>query len=192
MIIDVKKHLILGAKEDLDTFFDRAQERGVIEFIPTHARKASEVPLQIRHLIDAMRVLRKLPVKKPYLGGGDLQLADETAIKILDLKREVERLSEEKRLVELEIVRVSPFGDFSLADIDFIEKEGIREIQFFCMKTEKAHHTNLSPDLIYIGSDYDLDYFIAINDEPKSYPDMIEMRIDRPLGDLQTHLSFVK
>lgn len=192
MIIDVKKYLILGLKEDIDRFFSRAQQKGIIEFIPPQSRKGIEVPLEIQHLMNAMRILRKLPVKKPYEGGGDLQLADETAVRILALKAEIERLSEEKRLLDIEIVRVAPFGDFSLDDIDYIEREGKREIQFFCMKTEKAHVTDISDEIIFVGTDYDLDYFIAINKEARSYPHMIEMRIDRPLGELQMHLSFVK
>ncbi len=192
MIIDVKKYLIIGVKEDIDRFFERAQQKGIIEFISPVSKKGVELPIEIQHLLSAMRILRKLPVKKPYQGAGDLQYADETAMRILSLKAEVERLSEEKRLVETEITRVAPFGDFSMEDIDFIEREGKREIQFFCMKTEKAHNTHISDELIYVGTDYDLDYFIAINKEPKSYPGMIEMRIDRPLGELQTHLNFVK
>ncbi|MGC1878781.1 MAG: V-type ATP synthase subunit I [Rhabdochlamydiaceae bacterium] len=192
MIIGVKKYLILGAKEEIDQFFATAQKKGVIEFIPPHGKKTIETPLEIQHLVSAMRILRKLPVKKPYEGGGDLEYADEIAQRILEIKGEVERLSEEKRLLESEIVRVAPFGDFSLEDIDFIEKKGKCEIQFFCMKTAKSHLTNISDELIFIGSVYDLDYFIAIGKEPHSYPGMIEMRIDRPLGELQTHLSFVK
>ena len=192
MIIDVKKYLIIGVKEDIDRFFERAQSKGIMEFISPFGKKLVEVTPEIQHLLDAKRILRKLPVKKPYEGGGDLQYADEVALQIVHLKQEVERLYEEKRLLESEIIRVAPFGDFSLDDIDYIEKEGKHEIQFFCMKTEKAHVTDISDEVIYIGSEYDLDYFIAINKQPRSYPHMIEMRIDRPLGELQTHLSFVK
>ncbi len=192
MIIKVKKYLIIGVKEDLDAFFCRAQQNGIIEFIPPHSKKSIELPLEIQQLIAARRILRKLPVKKPYEGGGDLPFANEIAVKILELKEEVERLSEEKRLLETEIIRVAPFGDFSLDDLDFIEKMGKREIQFFCMKSDKAHATNFDDNVIYISSDYDLDYFIAINQEPRHYPGMIEMRIDRPIGELQTHLGFVK
>jgi V/A-type H+-transporting ATPase subunit I len=192
MIIDVKKYLILGAKEDIDRFFAQAQHQGIIEFISPHGKKAAEAPTEVQHLLGAMKILRKLPPKKAYEGEGDLGYADEIAQKILDLKSEVEKLSEEKRLLETEVIRVAPFGDFSLEDIDYIERRGKCKIQFFCMKTTKAHVTNISEDLIYIGSDYDLDYFIAINKEPQSYPEMIEMRIDRPLGELQAHLGFVK
>jgi V/A-type H+-transporting ATPase subunit I len=192
MIIDVKKYLILGAKEEIDRFFARSQQQGIIEFISPHGKKPVETPIEIQHLLDAMRILRKLPVKKSYEGELDLQYADEMAQKILELKAEVERLSEEKRLLEAEIIRVAPFGDFSLEDIDYIERKGKREVQFFCMKATKSHFVDIGDEIIYIGNNYDLDYFIAMNKELRSYPDMIEMRIDRPLGELQTHLGFVK
>jgi V/A-type H+-transporting ATPase subunit I len=192
MIINVKKHLILGAREDIDQFFSEAQEKGIIEFISPHVKKGGEVPLSIQHLLDAMRILRKLPVKKPFHGTLDLQHAEEISVKILELKGEIERLSEERRLLDAEIVRVAPFGDFSLEDIDFIERVGHREIQFFCMKSAKAHHTHFSDEVFFIASEYDLDYFMTINWEMKHYPAMMEMRIDRPLGELQTHMVFVK
>lgn len=192
MIIKVKKYLILGVKEEIDNFFSRAQQKGVIEFIAPHTKKAIQAPVQVQHLLDAMRILRKLPVKKPFEGGGDLQDAEEIAQKILSLKAEVERFSEEKRLLELEIVRVAPFGDFSSEDIDFIEKKAGIEIQFFCMKSAKSHATNFPDDVLFVGHEYDLDYFITLSKEARKYPNMIEMRIDRPLGELQAHLSFVK
>lgn len=192
MIIDVGKYVIIGAKEDLETFFSRAQDKGVIEFISPSSRKIIEMPLEVQHLLDALRILRKLPLRESYVGGGDLHYADEIAQRILELKSEVEKLAEEKRLLEAEISRVAPFGDFSTDDIDYIEKEGKRKLQFFCMKTDKSRTAHFDDEVIYINTEYDLDYYIAINQKPKQYPGMIEMRIDRPLGELRTHLSFVK
>lgn len=192
MIINVKKYLLIGAKEEIDRFFSRAQTQGVIEFISPSGKKVVELPPEVQTLSHAIKILRKLPVKKTYEGDIERAIALEVADRVLELKAEVEKLSEEKRLVEAEISRVAPFGDFSTDDIDFIEKESGREIQFFCMKTAKSHATNFTDEVIYIGTDYDLDYFVTINRSPKTYPDMIEMRIDRPLGELQTHLTFVK
>lgn len=192
MIINVKKYLLLGAKEEIDRFFSRAQTQGIIEFISVSGKKAIELPPEAQHLVQAIKILRKLPVKKTYEGDPDRALANDIAERILELKAEVEKLSEEKRMVEAEISRVAPFGDFSIDDIDFIERESGREIQFFCMKTAKSHMTNFTDEIIYVGTDYDLDYFVTVNRSHKTYPDMIEMRIDRPLGELQTHLTFVK
>lgn len=192
MIIPVKKYLILGVKRDLEIFFNRAQEQGVMEFIPPLARKFIELPSEVQHLVDAIRILRKLPLKEPYDSSLDLVYADECAMRIIELKSEVEKCAEEKRLVEAEIQRVAPFGDFSMDDIDYIETQGRRELQFFCMKTDKAKTARFPDEVIYIHTEYDLDYFIAINPEPKHYPGMIEMRIDRPLGELRTHYTFIK
>ena len=142
--------------------------------------------------MNAMRILRKLPVKKPYEGGEICNWPTRQPSEFSPSKQRSNASLKKRGSLEIEITRVAPFGDFSLDDIDYIESEGKREIQFFCMKTEKAHVTDISDEVIFIGTDYDLDYFIAINKEARSYPDMIEMRIDRPLGELQTHLNFVK
>jgi V/A-type H+-transporting ATPase subunit I len=192
MIIDVKKYVIIGAKEDLETFFTRAQDKGVIEFISPSSRKMIDMPPEVQHLVDALRILRKLPLREPYADGGDLHYADEIAVRISELKIEVEKLTEEKRLLEAEIARVAPFGDFSMDDIDYIERETGRKIQFFCMRTDKSKKAHFEDGVIYVNTEYDLDYFIAMNANTKQYADMIEMRIDRPLGELRTHLSFVK
>lgn len=192
MIIDVKKYVVIGVREEIDSFFAAAQEKGIAEFISPHSKKGIELPLEIQRLNHAIKILRKLPLKKTYLGGGDLAFADEVAIKICELKAEVERLSEEKRLIETEIVRVAPFGDFSLEDIDFIEERGKCSVQFFCKKSMTPHDVEGEEDTLFLGSHYDLDYFMRVGKENSFSSDKIEMRIDRPLGELQTHLSFVK
>ncbi len=191
MIINVKKYLLIGAKEEIDRFFVRAQQQGVIEFISPSGKKVLDLPAEVQTLSHAIKILRKLPVKKTYEGAPQRRYAVEVAEKILELKAEIEKLAEEKRMVEAEISRVAPFGDFSMEDIDFIERETGKEFQFFCRKTSKRETSHLADELIYIGTDYDLDYFITLNRTLKTYPDMIEMRIDRPLGELKTHLDFV-
>lgn len=193
MIIEVKKYLFIGAKEDLDHFFYRAQQQGFIEFIPSGDKgKGFELPHEIQSLTSALKVLRKLPPKGPYHGELDLQLAVHIASEILTLKAEVEKFSEERRLIEAEITRVAPFGDFSMDDIDYIEKATDRKVQFFCMKTARSAQADTSPDLIYVSTNYDLDYYLALSFEPLNLPHMIEMRIDRPLGELEDQLALVK
>ncbi|NGX26726.1 MAG: hypothetical protein K940chlam6_00651 [Chlamydiae bacterium] len=190
MIINLKKYLFIGAKDDLATFFIRAQEEGFIEFI-TDRKKGKELPESIRKLIDAIKVLRKQPVKEPDKGGGDLAFADEIAAQVLDLTHEIEKLSEEKRFLEAEIARVRPFGQFSFDDIAFIEEKAKKKIQFYCVKTTKTHEIEDAASLIYIGTDYDLDYFIGIHDVPKTFHGMIEMHFDRTAAELRNHLAFV-
>lgn len=192
MIIDVHKYLVLGTEEDLDLFFDRAQQHGFMEFIAPITKKSVELPNDVHNLLIANKILRKQPVRKKYEGLWEISYANYIAKRIIELRDEIERLTEEKRLVEAEIHRVAPFGDFSMEDIDFIEKEGNKKIQFFCMKSDKSHKTSFGDEVIYIGTEYDLDYFITINSEAKSYLDMIEMRVDRSEAELKNHLNFIK
>lgn len=190
MIIPLKKYLFIGAKEDLAEFFLKAQEEGFIEFI-TGKKQSKEVPPRVAKLLESIKILRKQPVKSPYLGGGTLDFADEVSSQILELKKEIEKLSEEKRFLEAEIIRVAPFGKFSFEDIEFIEREAKKKIQFYCVKTSKTHEIKEHPSLIYVGTDYELDYFIGIHDRPKSYSGMIEMHFDRTADELKNHLAFV-
>ncbi|MFI5334282.1 MAG: hypothetical protein ACHQT8_03840, partial [Chlamydiales bacterium] len=192
MIIPVKKYLLFGTGEDLDSFFERAQHQGYIEFISPGGKKGLELPQEAQTLLHALKILRKLPVHKPYLQGGSTSFAVETAQRILAIKSEIDRLSEEVRILDAEIVRVAPFGDFSMEDIDFIERVGKRKIQFFCVKSSKAHEVEIADGYIYIDTVYDLDYFIAINKQQKAYPKMIEMRVNRSAKQLHDQQTFVK
>ncbi|HEY5260301.1 MAG TPA: V-type ATPase 116kDa subunit family protein, partial [Rhabdochlamydiaceae bacterium] len=191
MNVDVKKYLFIGAEKELEHFFQRAQEQGFIEFRAVSAKKPVELPDSAQRLIAAMKILRKQPVKEAYEGPYDHAHATKVADRIIDLYTQISELHEEKRLLTAEIARVGVFGNFSLETIDAIQREGNRKVQFFCMKTAKSHKTNFSDEVLYIGTEYDLDYFIAINKESVEYPDMIEMRIDRPLGELQKRLAYV-
>jgi len=192
MIIDLKKYLFFGAKEDLIEFFISAQEGGFIEFILDKDKRKKELPENVQKLISAIKILRKQPLKEPYVGGGDLYFAQEVAMQITELKNEIEKMSEEKRFLEAEIARVAPFGEFSFDDIAFIEDFGKKKVQFYCVKTTKTHEIEEAASLIYVGTDYDLDYYIGIHDQPKSFPHMIEMHFERTVDELKNHLSFVE
>lgn len=190
MIISMKKYLILGVQEDLELFFTRAQQQGVLEFIPGKNKTLSHVPKETQCFIDAIRILRKLKPssKKPTTQ----QSPEEIAFHIIHLKKESERLLEQIRIIKLDIARVAPLGDFSRKDIEYIESEGQKTVQFFCMKTSKREESPLDEGLIFLDTEYDLDYFMAIHARPVSYPHMIEMRVDKPVGMLKEELEAVK
>ena len=44
----------------------------------------------------------------------------------------------------------------------------------------------------HLSTEYDLDYFVAIHKTRTQYPDMIEIIIDRPLGELKQRLNEVE
>lgn len=191
MIITMKKYLILGVQEDLEVFFTRAQQQGVLEFIPGKNKALNAVPKEMQCFIDAIRILSKFKSSVKSQSSNE-QSAEEIALHIIHLKKEVERLSEQIRMIKLEIARVAPLGDFSKKDIAFIESEAKKVIQFFCMKTLKREENPLDEGLIYLNTEYDLDYFMAIHDSPVNYPHMIEMRVDKPVGELKEELESIK
>lgn len=191
MIIPMKKYLILGVQEDLNAFFVKAQQQGVLEFIPGKNKKLSHVPKEAQCFIDAIRILKKMkPVFK--LRSTRQQSPEEIALHIIHLKKETERLLEQIRIIKLDIARVAPLGDFSKEDIGYIESQGKKVIQFFCMKTSKREENPLDEGLIYLNTEYDLDYFMSIHISPVHYPHMIEMRVDKPVGMLKEELEEVR
>ena len=190
MRYDVKKFLFIGLEQERSAFFQRAQEAGIIHFIDTQRVKAKGSLEERGRIQKAIKVLRGIPptsqedMEEYEIAGGLVQ-------KINGLKEKLDALYEEERLLRLEISRVEIFGDFSLDDIQFIEKEGHRKVQFFCAKMGHAENVTLPDNLIYVGSDHGLDYFVSIDKEPVKYPKMIEMFIDRPFGTLKVRYQQV-
>ncbi len=191
MRIDVQKYLFIGLDEDREEFFKKAQQLGFVHFIETHAPGVREVPPEIQQFTNAIKIIRGLPVMQQV---GDIDEASaETIVRmIIELKQRIDKLEEERRLLKLEISRIEVFGDFSKDDIRFIHEKTGRILQYFCAKEGIGDEIELSPDLVFVGSEHGLDYFTAINTEPKQYPRMVEIKIERPLGELLARQKMVK
>lgn len=190
MIVDVHKYLIVGSKAEMDRFFSLAQVAGFVEFIGPSHKKTIEMPEEAQVLLSAIKIVRQhtastrtlyLPVLDPVKLGAN----------IVKLNGDYEQLLEEQRLLHADIARIAAFGDFSHADLEKTESEGKRIFQFFCMKSNLAREFLLPPEVIYIGTEYDLAYFVAINKERTQYPKMIEIIIDRSVGELRERLHQV-
>jgi len=187
MIVPLHKYLILGTREEVDRFFKLAQRAGFMEFIGLSNKKALEMSEEGKTLLAAIKILRAhaVPSDEPYHPSlNPTQLAEE----VVKWNEEHERLLEEQRILHAEIARIAPFGDFSRPELDQLEREGKRVFQFFCMKNDLAREWTPPPEVIYVGTEYDLAYFVAIHKERTQYPKMIEMIIDRPLGELRKRL----
>ena len=188
MITKVQKYLIFGVKEDLDLFYERAQTQGFIEFIsPRKLLKHLPEPIQI--LMSAIKTLKTLPVceqiEKKLDPEADLSLAR----RILELKDKIARSYEEKRIWEVEKARIAPFGDFSLQDLKYIEDQGHCKVQLFCAKTGRGEELISNQDLIYVRTEYNLDYFISINPRVKHYPTLTEMRFEHSLAEVVVYIT---
>jgi V/A-type H+-transporting ATPase subunit I len=133
MRIDVKKFLFIGLASQKAEFFKKAQDFGIVHFISAGPSTAKVIPQDITDISQAIKVLRGLPVAEQE-EMDDYTLTDNVAHKILELKATIEKLREEERIVRLEIARVNPFGDFSLEEIQEVEKKTDRKFQFYVAK----------------------------------------------------------
>ncbi|MBI5345922.1 MAG: hypothetical protein HZB76_02110 [Chlamydiae bacterium] len=191
MLINVKKILIYGLKEEVDNFFKRSQNLGFIEFINKSGDKVKEISPDVKNFVSAIKILKKEPLfvgkpKEQYLSAKDI------VTRVLNLNTSIEHLLEEQRILRSEIMRIFPYGNFSKKELELLEKESHRVFQFFCIKTSQKEEMKIPEELIYISTLHDLDYFVAINKEKVSYHRMIEIIIDKPLGVLRERLSKVQ
>lgn len=184
MRVKVRKFLFVGAGKDKETFFSRAQEAGLVEFIDKRKKFAQEVPEDLEILHEAHKILLGQHVR-PSKELRECRTALDEAREVVLLREEIGGLYEERRVLKLDIARVEPFGDFDLEEVAFIENVGQRQIQyFFTNKTEKIEAPK-RPEVFHVGHSHGMDYFIAFNKEKSSYPGMIEMQIDAPVGVLR-------
>lgn len=191
MIVDLAKYLIVGNKGDMDRFFTLAQRAGFIEFIGLSKKKALEMPEDAKTILSAIKIVRAHSSHSTILF--ETQLDPVTlAGQIVKWNEDYEKLLEEERILTAEIARIQAFGNFSRHELDKLENESKRVFQFFCMKSDLAREMTLPSEVIYVGTEYDLDYFVSINKERKQYPKMIEIIIEKPVGELRERLQQAK
>ncbi len=191
MIVDLEKYLIFGSHKDMDQFFSLSQRAGFLEFIDPTRKKVLQLPEEAKISLLAIKIARHYPTHPLEAPKTDLGIGG-IAEKIVSMKAEEEVFLEEERTLTAEIARIAAFGDFSRRELDELENETKRVFQFFCLKSELVSKMELSPELIHVGTEYDLDYFVAINEEGKQYPKMIEILIDQPVGALRERLFEVR
>lgn len=178
---DVKKYLFIGLEDDRATFFARAQEKGIVHFIDPKNISIKQIPQHVRDIAKAIKILRGLPTVEQE-ETSRFEMTEEITKQILALKEKLDKLAEEERIVHLDMSRVEPFGEFSLEDIDYIQREGARKVQFYCAKMGLAETLELPDEVFYVTSANGLDYFVAFKIVEKQYPYLIEMIIEHPWG----------
>lgn len=184
MRVDLKKFLFIGMEKDRTKFFEKAQEIGIVHFIDPEKKAKAEWPLELQRVIAAIKIVRSQPVCEQE-ESVDLDLVDAIVDEILTLQQRIE--NHQRNVVEIddEIERAQPFGNFNVQDIQWIENEGNRKIQFFCAKAGFKDKEDLPAELLYLSTDENLDCFIAINKAPVQYDSMVEIKLKAPLFELQ-------
>lgn len=185
MRVNVKKYLFIGSEEQKEHFFKKAQNSGFIHFIDTRTVPApKEIPTEIQKITSAIKILRHYPPvdqeENPDLIRTGL-LVDE----ILELNEKNEKLLEDIRVISVEMNRVGVFGNFNREDLTFIEKTGKNKIQFFAGRPNLFVDQPEPEGLIFIASEHNLNYYVAINPHPVSYEKLAEIKIEKTFGELQ-------
>lgn len=185
---DVNKYLFVGGAADQSLFFKRAQEYGIIHFIDPRPKGYKELPDEVSNVTRSIKILRGLP---PTEQEENFSILDQKAIveAILSLNQRKEELDESTRELRQEIERIHMLGNVSLDDIDWIEKETHKTIQFFSARPSLYQDVPVPDSLIYVSSDHGMDYYLSIHDGPAQYDKMIEVKIERPLAELKKELK---
>lgn len=181
---DVKKFLFIGAEEDKEAFFRRAQVQGIIHFIDPSPVSHQETPPDVQRLTAAIRILRGLPSQEQEENFSNLH-ADAIVDDILRLHENIERLAEDLRVLAIELARIEIFGDFSLEDVAYIEKEGKCRIRFFAARPDLFQDEPEPEGLIFITSEHGLDYYMAVNGHSPVLEKMFEVKFTHSLSELK-------
>ncbi len=187
MLVNLKKYLFYGIKDEIYSFFAKAQKMGFIEFIGKK-QAVKDFPYALKNLLSAIKLLKKQPVSFQKKD----RPADEIAKKILELNQDIEKLRSMENELEKEVIKALPFGWFSIEDIDYIRKETNLVFQFFFIKSSDKIKQRVPAELIYVATEYDLDYYVSLSTECKNYPGFVEIKIARPASALKKHLDMTR
>jgi V/A-type H+/Na+-transporting ATPase subunit I len=190
MIIKLSKILIYGLEKEVSNFFEKAQGEGYIEFIGESSKKIKELPTSLKNYLDAINILKKQPVAK-FKEDEVKHNIEEVCDRIIQTSNNIDHLEELQRNLEEHAAVIAPFGDFSMGDIEFIKEETNHVFQFFTLKSKKQEK-KIPADLIYIGTEYDQDYFVSVNKEKKAYAGYVELAVEMPVGIVRKRISLIK
>ena len=87
--------------------------------------------------------------------------------------------NERKRMLEMELVRLKPFGAFSMEDIHSLEEETHCYMQFFMIRHDKVLNGKTPEELMFINSELGIDYFLYFGKEKFKEDAFTEVHLER-------------
>lgn len=183
MRIAMKKFLFVGPQHAQHTFFEKAQQEGIMEFISVTGQKKHQPTQYITNLHAAINVLKRQQVN-PQHRTVSYDQAGALVDKILETKREIENIHEEIRLVGLEITKVHPLGEFNIDHISDLRQKTGRLFQFFFARHDRIASEKIPEDLIFINREFDFDYFLYVGKSPLVNSHYTQIQVDKPLSKL--------
>lgn len=121
MRIDVEKWVFAGPQDQKESFFEHAQNLGIIEFTSKGTSKLHFQHESVTEVVDALKILSRLPTFE--LPRKSLDLPAEKAVgRIIELHLQSERVGQKIRELQDEQERLAPFGKFSKFSIENLSK----------------------------------------------------------------------
>jgi V/A-type H+-transporting ATPase subunit I len=185
MRIDVKKFLFWGVDSQRSSFFQHAQEYGCVQFIGPVGPSPALMAAAVQPITAALKVLRALPAAKQKKNLSPLIPADAIAERILSLHASIEKLLDDQRLLNMEIVRLAPLGEFDPQELAWIEETAKRKVQFFCGAEGVADAGVVPEEWTYIATEHGFDYFMAVSATPYHSEKFIELKATASLATLK-------
>jgi V/A-type H+-transporting ATPase subunit I len=171
----------------LGIFFDRAQKKGIIQFIP-QGQHQEPVSREMQDTLEALKVLKHYPYSESIFPEG--YGPHEITQSILTVKKQFDHLLEEQLTLKTEIVRISPLGDFSLSEIQAIEEQSKKKVFFY--STKRGKEAELPEDFILVNTDHELDFYMQLSNQELQVTGLNLITIHTSLSDLKFRLQEVK
>lgn len=184
---DVKKLIFIGLEESKKEFFAHAQIWGAIHFIDPKKRCfQKEASQDIQKLLQAIKILR------PYEVKGNGEFTDPSFVSsILEIQENIERLRLEEERLGAEIAVMAPLGDYSKEQIAWIEEQGVCKMRFYTAK-QGAVSEELERDLLYLTTENNLDYFLAVGINNQTHPKLVEIHLGDSIAVLKENQAAVR
>lgn len=183
MRIEVRKFLFVGSMKHRKSFFSAAQRLGKIDFIKG-SEVFSEKPLCLERLEEALKILQPHVdemVQQHRRQDEDRYLAETIAQHVIELQKTLDEEKNRLQKLKIEMERVRPFGSFSMADIQDLERSSKRVVQFYAA----SKGAEAPASAIQVAADEQAVYYVALHAVPQQYEHLHEIAIDRDLGVLQ-------
>lgn len=163
MRIDVSKYLFIGCNKS--AFFLACRDLGIVEFISEHSFTPSE---KGKKFAEGLKILNQLHAEYAK----DLQetvvadqslTADQVVEEVFALHKDILAYAEQIKVLNQEIVRVKPLGQFSSNEVKELTLKTDMPIRFFYRK-----HINGQPlevaisNMFYLSTAYHFDYYVVV------------------------------
>lgn len=188
MRVDVKKALFIGPAKIKDSFFEKAQRLGMIDFIEKREKRPVHFSDEVLHIIQSIKTLRTLNPTVQY-DGVPMDKAQEVVHRINEAHHKLVELQGEQARLKEKLEWVSPYGSFSIAKVHQFEKESGRVVQFFAIKKTAPLEVPSDVQVFKAGMSEDLDFYFALGKQRFSSPKIIEVDLNESEDDIQEQLS---